>query len=144
MTEFFHSKIWIYLKNIISANTIYIYICIFIYIYIYIYIYINKSYKFKRIFLFIYEFGYISPSTKLHCFSSQLPSGITHSSVQTALINNVKDQCIFRLHSQRPCHCKWQFSERVSQTFCQSYDSHYISGFIPNWGIMDYVVSNTP
>ena len=93
-------------------------------------IYIKKSLILFR--GFRYEGRYRSPSTKLHGVSSQLAVGFAHTAVETAWINKDKDQCILGLHSQIPDHCKQQSSVRVSQTFRQSYLSHFISSYCLN------------
>ena len=84
---------------------------------------------FREYFSLRYEGRYRTPSNKLHVVSSQSAAGFAHTAAETTWINKDKDQCILRLHSQSPRHCKLKSSKWVSQTFRQSYLSHLISSY---------------
>ena len=77
------------------------------------------------------------PLNKLRGVSSQGTAGFTHTTVESAWINNDLNQCKAGLDRWSPLHFEWQSSERVSQTFRQSYFIHMISSYCLSWRILN-------
>jgi hypothetical protein len=93
-------RIFGYIWSILSRNIQYI----FIYMYAHSNILYFGESSFNR-----YYVIYRSNSTKLRCFSLQLPASFTAIAVATAWINNEKCQHVLRLHSLRLRHSNWEY-----------------------------------
>ena len=114
------------MKNIILRNVKYI---------------LSKKSTFRTTFLLPAWRQIPKTYTQSHDISSQEPTEFTHDALETAWINNNKDQCILGLHPQSPRHCKWQTSGRGSQILWHPYLSHVISSYCQSRRIQANVVS---
>ena len=94
--------------------------------------FLNKAYIFQRTSL-LRIWGKIT-STKSDCFSSQVATGFKNTAVEFAWSNNDRDLFILEIQPQNPHNCKWQYSERVSQTFVHSYLSYLVCSYwLSSW-----------